>query len=129
MTEDKWQGDRVAALFQAYEWVLHVAQRLEWSESAAKALVVIGDQVPHAASYTDQRTEWHAELDVLTAMGVKVYGVQAMNDGSATNFYRELAERTGGAYVKFTAFSVIADMFMAGERAAYTTCLKPVDRD
>ena len=43
-----------------------------------------------------------------------MYGVQAMNIGGATEFYKELAEQTGGAYVRFTNFSVISDMFMAG---------------
>ncbi len=57
---------------QAYEWVLHKAQQLEWSENAAKALVVIGDAVPHAVSYTDQKINWHTELDVLRGMGIKV---------------------------------------------------------
>ena len=43
-----------------------------------------------------------------------MYGVQAMNIGGAAEFYKELAEQTGGAYVRFTNFSVISDMFMAG---------------
>ena len=29
----------------------------------------------------------------------------------ATEFYKELADQTGGAYVKFSNFSVITDMF------------------
>ena len=37
-----------------------------------------------------------------------------MNIGGATEFYKELAEQTGGAYVRFTNFSIISDMFMAG---------------
>ena len=57
---------------QAYEWVLHKAQQLEWSENSAKALVMIGDAIPQAPSYTDQHTNWHTELDILKGMGVKV---------------------------------------------------------
>jgi hypothetical protein len=45
---------------------------LDWSEDSAKALVVIGDEVPHELSYTDQNLNWHDELDVLGGMGVKV---------------------------------------------------------
>ena len=57
---------------QCYEWVLHKAQQLDWSEHSAKALVVIGDCEPHPPSYTDQRINWHDELDLLKGMGVKV---------------------------------------------------------
>ena len=61
--------------YQAYEWVLHKAQQLEWSEDSAKALVMIGDAIPQAPSYTDQKTNWHTELDVLKGMGVKVWTI------------------------------------------------------
>ncbi|XP_064635524.1 uncharacterized protein LOC135492811 [Lineus longissimus] len=98
---------------EAYEWVLHKAQQLDWSEDSAKALVVIGDEVPHQRSYTDQNTNWHDELDVLRGMGVKVYGVQALNNDSSTLFYEELADRTGGAHLRFQQFSLITDMFLA----------------
>ncbi len=57
---------------QAYEWVLHKAQQLEWSEHSAKALVMIGDALPHEVSYTDQKINWHNELDILKGMGIKV---------------------------------------------------------
>ena len=33
---------------------------------------MIGDDIPHVVSYTDQRTNWHDELDVLKGLGVKV---------------------------------------------------------
>ncbi len=45
----------------------------------------------------------------------QVYGIQAQNIGGAEDFYKELAEQTGGAYVKFTNFNIISDMFMAGQ--------------
>ena len=62
----------VPLYFQCYEWVLHQAQRLDWAEDSAKALVVIGDCEPHEVTYTDQHINWHDELDLLKAMGVKV---------------------------------------------------------
>lgn len=52
--------------------MLHKAQQLDWSEEAAKALVVIGDDIPHHKSYTDQAIEWRDELHVLKAMEIKV---------------------------------------------------------
>lgn len=38
-----------------------------------------------------------------------------MNNHDATYFYREIAERSGGAYVKLNNFAVITEMFLAGK--------------
>ena len=51
---------------------MHKARDLSWSQDAAKALVMIGDVKPHAVSHTDQRINWHDELDKLCQMGIKV---------------------------------------------------------
>ncbi|XP_067949990.1 uncharacterized protein [Watersipora subatra] len=98
---------------EAYELVLKKAQEMDWSENSAKALVVIGDSAPHPPSFTDQNIYWHTELDILSALGIKVYGVQARSDRAVTSFYKELADRTNGAYVTFSNISLIKDMFLA----------------
>ena len=64
------------SLSQCYEWALRKAQQLDWSEDSAKALVMIGDELPHIASYTDQNLFWKDELDVLAGMGIKVGNVR-----------------------------------------------------
>ena len=46
--------------------------RLDWSEVSSKALVVIGDDVPHPPSYTDQQVFWKDEVELLKAKGVQV---------------------------------------------------------
>ena len=61
------------------------AQALSWRENSAKALIVIGDALPHQAAYTDRDISWREELATLTDMGVKVYGVQVMR-GTKSNF-------------------------------------------
>ena len=57
---------------QCYEWVLYKAVHMDWAEDSAKALVIIGDCLPHPRSYTDQEINWHDQLDLLKGMGVKV---------------------------------------------------------
>ncbi|KAI8774440.1 VWA domain-containing protein [Biomphalaria glabrata] len=47
-------------------------------------------------------------------MGIKVYGVQAGNDSESKHFYQELAEVSGGCYLKLDHIDVITDMFLAG---------------
>ncbi|XP_064614509.1 LOW QUALITY PROTEIN: uncharacterized protein LOC135478168 [Liolophura sinensis] len=98
---------------ECYEWVLRKAQTLDWSDEAAKALVVIGDCEPHPPGYTDQGINWHQELDVLVGMDVKVYGVQAQNQSGVKEFYEEMADRSAGCYINFKHFNLITDMFLA----------------
>ena len=45
---------------------------MDWAEDSAKALIVIGDCLPHPPSYTDQQVNWHNDLDILKAMEIKV---------------------------------------------------------
>ncbi|KAL8586202.1 hypothetical protein ACOMHN_021469 [Nucella lapillus] len=98
---------------ECYEWVLRKAQELDWAEESAKALVVIGDAIPHPPGYTDAQVFWKDELSLLTGMGIKVYGVQALNQTYSTNFYEELADVSGGHYLSMKHFDVITDMFLA----------------
>ncbi|XP_052101650.1 uncharacterized protein LOC127735506 [Mytilus californianus] len=98
---------------ECYEWALHKAQQLDWSEDSAKALVLIGDCEPHPPSYTEQKINWHTELDVLKGMGVKVYGVFCnSSEGNAKKFYEELADRTGGCLLRLANFNLITEMFL-----------------
>jgi len=60
-----------------YELALREATKLSWSEDYLKALVIIGDEVPHPLSYTTEKINWFDEVDKLAGMGVKIYGVKA----------------------------------------------------
>src|SRR5262245_23929466 len=46
---------------ECYELVLHDAQELAWSPMATKALVLIGDDVPHPPAQTPQKLNWRTE--------------------------------------------------------------------
>jgi len=80
---------------ECYELALQTANELSWSEDASKALVMIGDEVPHPPSYTTEKINWFDELDRLVEKGVKVYGVRALSCTYAIPFYQELSERSG----------------------------------
>ncbi|KAH3751130.1 hypothetical protein DPMN_185676 [Dreissena polymorpha] len=97
----------------AYEWALRRAQQLDWGEDSAKAFVMIRDEPPHHKHYTDQTLFLNDELELLVGMGVKVYGVRAMNETRSTPFYQKLASRSGGFYLKLKDFRLITDMFLA----------------
>ncbi|XP_062610878.1 uncharacterized protein LOC134272693 [Saccostrea cucullata] len=99
---------------ECYEWMLHKAKFLDWSEDSAKALVVIGDAPPHPPSYTDQNINWWNEVELLKGMGVKIYGVLCnRSEGDEKHFYEEIAEQTGGCFLHLNHFNLITQMFLA----------------
>jgi hypothetical protein len=99
---------------ECYELVLHEARSFKWGPGT-KTLVVIGDDVPHSPSYSGNtgKLDWRNEIDLLIKMGVNVYGVQALNRGHATLFYREIANRTGGFHLTLDQFSSVVELVMA----------------
>lgn len=102
---------------EAYEYALHEARGLAWRSGRSKVLVMIGDDVPHEPSYPEnkQKLDWRNELELLTAMGVKVYGVHAMPGcrQHSKAFYTSVAKRTGGFYLTLDQFAYITDMILA----------------
>ncbi len=98
---------------ECYELVLHQSQSLSWSKSASKALVLIGDDIPHAPAHNPKKLNWREEIKKLSDMEVMVYGVQALNRRHATPFYKEIAEKSGGFHVSLDQFSYITDLFLA----------------
>jgi hypothetical protein len=98
---------------ECYELALHEALSFAWTPEASKALVLIGDDVPHTPNETEKNIDWRAEAAKLTDMGIPVHSVQALNRSYANWFYTELAEKTGGTYLTLDQFSYITDLFLA----------------
>lgn len=101
---------------EAYEYVLHQARGLRWNPAAeARILVVLGDDVPHPPSYPGNRLklDWRTEASALSAEGVTIYGVQALNRKHATPFYKELAERGGGYHLPLNQLDHVTELILA----------------
>lgn len=98
---------------ECYELVLQEAQSLKWSKDASKALVLIGDDVPHPPAQTPGKINWRTEIAKLAEMGIPVYGVQCLNRAHATPFYRELSEKSGGFHIALDQFAYVTDMVLA----------------
>jgi hypothetical protein len=102
---------------ECYELVLHDARSLSWRAGAAKALVMIGDDVPHGPDYpaNTKRIDWKNELHLLLEAGINVYGVHAM-PGIRTHskwFYEAIAKETGGYYLTLDQFAAVNDILLA----------------
>jgi len=98
---------------ECYELALRDSMKLSWDDSHSKALIIIGDEVPHPNSYTDQEIFWKDVLRLLTERGIVVYGVQALSNAYATPFYSEIASQTGGFHLHLRDFALITEMFVA----------------
>lgn len=98
---------------ECYELVLHEARSMSWTKDYTKVFVLIGDDVPHGPKQNPKKLDWRAEVDALAVAGVPVYGVQCLNRGHATPFYRELAQKSGGFHIGLDQFSYVTDMVLA----------------
>lgn len=98
---------------ECYELVLHEAQGFNWRADSKRVLIVIGDDVPHAAAHNPKRLDWRAETKKLLNMGVVIHGVQCMNRSYATSFYKGIADATGGIHLHLNQFNDAANLVMA----------------
>ncbi|RUS29823.1 hypothetical protein BC938DRAFT_480187 [Jimgerdemannia flammicorona] len=109
---------------ECYELALHhAATRFDWSPTANKSLVVIGDAVPHEPGQVPfmptgkqakpTTIDWRVEAANLKKKGVRVYAVQCLDQRRSDAFYRDLALATSGFHLHLHQFSSIADFLVA----------------
>jgi len=100
---------------ECYELVLAEARRFSWAAGKNKALVMIGDDVPHGPTYpgNTRKLDWRNELDLLQESRIAVYGVQALNRSHAAAFWAEVAKKTGGFHLKLNQFRHVVDLLKA----------------
>lgn len=100
---------------ECYELVLHEARSLSWSAGKNKAVVMIGDDIPHPPSYREntKKLDWKNEAKLLVEAGIHVHAVQALARTHATKFYSDLADITGGCHLELHQFAHVTDMLMA----------------
>jgi acyl carrier protein len=96
---------------ECYELALHEASKFNW-QSDRRALIMIGDEVPHAVGYRygshTNNIDWRKETLALAAMDVKVYGVQALGRRSSNYFYDDISRMTGGIKLDLSQFQHIS---------------------
>jgi hypothetical protein len=100
---------------EMYEAVLHRARSLDWTDSSTRALVMIGDEVPHPATFRDntEHIDWRRETEALRDLGVKVYGVQCLNRSHASSFYRDISRISGGHHLQLNQFANVTELLLA----------------
>ena len=90
---------------EAYEVALDRIARYDWDPLAAKALIFIGDAMPHPPSYVlnREKLDWKSGVEMLVGKGVSLYCVQCLKSNGdrtgATAFWKEFAEISGGQHL------------------------------
>jgi hypothetical protein len=100
---------------EAYELALHEARTFSWTSGRTKALVLIGDDVPHGPNYPQntKKLDWRNELGLLMESNIHVYAVQALARRHATSFYKEVAKATGGYHLQLNQFADVVNLLLA----------------
>jgi hypothetical protein len=117
---------------EAYELVLHRARTFNWAEGRSKALVMIGDEVPHGPTERQNRDrlDWQVESRALGSEGVRIYGVQCLNRRHATSFYQGIASASSGYHLTLDQFSDVTQMLLAiGYQQASTDLLESYEQE
>jgi len=95
---------------ECYELALHEARNFDW-QSDKRAMILIGDQVPHFVGYKYashvNNLDWKAEASALDTIGVKIYGVQALGVRTSNSFYETISKLTGGVKLDLSQFQHI----------------------
>jgi acyl carrier protein len=96
---------------ECYELALQEASKMSW-KSDRRALIMIGDEVPHHVGYRygshTNHIDWMKETKALADMDVKVYGVQALGRRSSNSFYENISRITGGIKLDLSQFQHIS---------------------
>lgn len=107
---------------ECYELVLNtVRTALEWNADSEKILMMIGDCNPHPVGYKcremseKNEIDWHNEADLLSKMGVRIYGVHALHHyrNYSKPFYETISKVTKGTYLTLDNFSDVLQIISA----------------
>ncbi|RUS72737.1 hypothetical protein EGW08_019504 [Elysia chlorotica] len=101
---------------ECYELVLRqIRKQLSWSANSRRAVVLIGDNLPHEAGdpQNKQKIDWKEEVRALAAESVTIYAVQCGNVSEADAFYQTMAAATGGQRLQLADMTSVFDLMMA----------------
>jgi len=102
---------------ECYELVMHEAQNLSWRHEARKAMIMIGDNVPHQPHEKQNylHLDWREELIRLQQKGIRIYAIHALSGQTpwARGFYEKIARSTSGLYIKLEQFNDVVNTILA----------------
>jgi hypothetical protein len=104
---------------ECYELVLHEARTLNWKAEKNKAIIMIGDDVPHERGYSFRgmyvvNIDWRNETALINSMGINIFGIHCMPQcrSHSKSFYEYISRNTKGKYLTLDQFASINDVLM-----------------
>ena len=99
---------------EAYEYALRECRRSPTWRAANKAIVMIGDAVPHEPNENPEHIDWSLELEHLNDRQVQIFAVQCLSGSRTTDaFYSTCARVTNGYHLRLTQFAYVRDLILA----------------
>ena len=102
---------------ECYELVLREAHtKISWSNVAKKAIMMIGDAIPHApnSNRNKPKIDWKIEAKAILDKGINFYAIQALGNKEAeAKFWKPLAHETNGIHLDLSQFSHTKEYIMA----------------
>eukprot|EP01084_Bolivina_argentea_P220779 374102_1 len=102
---------------ECYELALwYASHKLKWTSNArSKALVIIGDALPHEPDYdlNIKNIDWRKETELLRMQSCTIYGVFCGHSDRNKSFYQSIAKKTNGRCLELTSIKNICKLFVA----------------
>lgn len=110
---------------EAVECALHEAAELGWSDTAPKAIVLIGDKPPHGVTdsfkFCPRLNDYKVEVESLRKRGIRVYSILCNNITETEGNFRWMSQQTGGRFFYLKEISDLSDILIG-------ICLKEAGR-
>lgn len=101
---------------EAVECALHEAVNFNWSPTAPKAVVLIGDKPPHGVidSFRScpRMKDYRQEVAALKRKGTKIYPILCNNISETESSFRWMAQETGGKFFYLKELSDLSDLLI-----------------
>lgn len=92
------------------------ANKLPWDPKSKKAVVVIGDMPPHGVFDSVKKCyngiDYALEVEEFKKKDIRVYSVFCGENQRVRDFYRTLAEKTGGRFLEIADVNLITDLLV-----------------
>jgi hypothetical protein len=93
------------------------ANRLGWRTDSAKSITIIGDMPPHGVldsiSACPNEINYRYEVTEFKRKNIKLYPVFCGHNTKVREFYRWLAEETGGKFLELDEIDLLSDLLVA----------------
>ena len=101
---------------EAYEYALRqISNYHDWDEHSSKVVIFIADDLPHPKGWFRQKEpiDWKQECKRMAARDIQIYPIQCLSRSYATQFYKGMADLSGGVHLELDQFRELDQVLLA----------------